>query len=305
MEVVVSGDEVRVGPRFSVAFQRTLRIPEDGKEYPLPPGLGRLPVHRVGDFRGRLPSRWADDELFIPLYQREALWLAFDGAWWKPNAVQVGVGGVNAVSGTGWGEELVPSPQNYLVCPDQPWLDGINAGDGFVRQFVAVPLGEGRTVEGQVTGREERGGIQLRVFEPRPGRFPDEPPTQGQDAGAAGMPQRSASLGLGAGGRIRQRIYPDPYGVEAWDPAAAEVACHILNADEYLGATGRRPPPSPITAETYAEWGLPWFDLYDEGVGDVPGPEALSGLEPAGADEADPSVAVDPEHVRKIRRSGE
>ena len=28
-----------------------------------------------------------------------------------------------------------------LVVPDQPWLDGINAGNGFIRQVVAMPLG--------------------------------------------------------------------------------------------------------------------------------------------------------------------
>ncbi len=100
-EIVVVGDEVRIGPRLSVAFQRTLRIPDEGKAYPLPPGLGRLPVHSVRDFAERVPRRWRDrDGVFISLYQREAMWLAFDGAWWKPNAVQVAVGQVNAISGT-------------------------------------------------------------------------------------------------------------------------------------------------------------------------------------------------------------
>ena len=40
--------------------------------------------------------------------------------------------------------------QNYLAIPKQPWLDGINAGDGYVRQFVAMPLGKGYTIEAQV-----------------------------------------------------------------------------------------------------------------------------------------------------------
>jgi hypothetical protein len=34
-----------------------------------------------------------------------------------------------------------------VVCPDQPWLDGINAGDGYIRQFVAMPLGMGYTAK--------------------------------------------------------------------------------------------------------------------------------------------------------------
>ena len=37
--------------------------------------------------------------------------------------------------------------QNYCALPKQLWLDGINCGDGYVRQFVAMPLGKGYTVE--------------------------------------------------------------------------------------------------------------------------------------------------------------
>jgi len=40
-------------------------------------------------------------------------------------------------------------------------LDGINAGQGFIRQFVAIPLGSGVTVEAQLTGKEEQGGIEV------------------------------------------------------------------------------------------------------------------------------------------------
>src|SRR6201999_2702855 len=100
--------------------------------------------------------------------------------------------------------------QDYVVIPDQPWLDGINAGDGFIRQFVAVPLGAGLTVEGQLTGHEEQGGMTLALHAPRPGRFPDEPPapmwTDGVRLAAAPM---EMSMGLGAGGRMRQEIYAD------------------------------------------------------------------------------------------------
>ena len=46
----------------------------------------------------------------------------------------------------------------------------------YIRQFVAMPLGSGYTVEGQITGAEEFGGIQILAFEPKPGRFPDAPP---------------------------------------------------------------------------------------------------------------------------------
>jgi hypothetical protein len=32
---------------FSITFKRTLRIPDDGGIYPLPPGLGEFPVRRI------------------------------------------------------------------------------------------------------------------------------------------------------------------------------------------------------------------------------------------------------------------
>jgi hypothetical protein len=89
------------------------------------------------------------------------MWLSFDAS--GPAALQVGVGKVCAVSGLPWIEHLVKDPQNYVALPDQPWLDGINAGDGFIRQFVAGPLGSGATVEGQVTGEETHGGVQVRA----------------------------------------------------------------------------------------------------------------------------------------------
>lgn len=314
LKVAVANDEIRIGKRFSVAFQRTLRLPDDGGTYPLPPGLGRFPLRRIEDFADRVPAEWRRrGGVFLPMYQREALWLAFDGASWKPNAAQVGVGGVNAVSGGSWEERLSAEPQNYLVVPDQLWLDGINAGEGVIRQFVAMPLGSGTTVEAQLTGREDVGGIQLRVFEPRPGRFPDRAPRRepGMMAGFGG-PARM-SMGLGAGGRMRQKIYPDPYGLDTWDPGASgEVFVHIVNCEQYEALTGSPPPPSPVSAAAYTAHGLPWFDLYDEGKGALAVTDRLRGvrsvrgieLESGKAREED-KVEIAKGQVRKIRRTKE
>ena len=193
----------------SIAFQRTLRIPDDGQEYPLPPGLGAFPIFRVRDYISRVPASWRErGGVFIPMYQREALWIAFDAPEWRPNAVKVGVGGINAVSGRRMDARLRRRPQDYITVPEQPWLDGINAGRGFIRQFVAMPLGSGATVEGQLTGKETEGGLELTVFESRPGRFPTRAPY-----GLGGVVcccSASAEMGLGAGGRMRQKILSRP-----------------------------------------------------------------------------------------------
>lgn len=99
------------------------------------------------------------------MYQREAMWIKFNGQYNNPKAVKVAIGKVNAISGKTWDQSLKKDVEDYCVIPDQPWLDGINAGNGHIKQFVAMPLGQGYTVEGQVTGKEEFGGIQLIVYE--------------------------------------------------------------------------------------------------------------------------------------------
>jgi hypothetical protein len=270
LQVVLSNNEIYVGERFGMTCQRTLRIPDDGKAYPLPPGLGKIPIHAVEDFASRVPATWRHPHaFFVPMFQREALWLQFHGATWKPNAVKVAVGGVNAISGEKWDDTLRASPQDYIVIPDQPWLDGINVGTGIVRQFIAVPLGSGRSVESQLTGVDEMGGLQVVVFEPKPGKFPDEAPPP---APIAMMPAMSLStvMGLGAGGQMRQKIYPDRHGVESWDTTnVATVFIYIINSMVYRELTGMEPPPTSISAQTYTEFGLPWFDVYDEARGDV------------------------------------
>ena len=144
LDVRAETDHICIGKHFAVSFQRTLRIPDDGNTYPLPPGLGEFPICRVEEFEDRVPDSWKlHGGVFIPMYQREALWLSFRGAHWRPNAVKVAIGKINAVTGKPWDQTLHAAPQDYLVCPDQPWLDGINAGEGYIRQFVALPLGMG------------------------------------------------------------------------------------------------------------------------------------------------------------------
>ena len=291
---IVEDGRVKLSERLTVSFQRTLRIPDDGRPYPLPPSLGPFPLHRVEDYADRVPEAWRrEGGVFLPLYQREALWLGFDGAAWKPNAVKVGVGEIDALSGEPWDEHLRASPQDYLVCPDQPWLDGINAGDGVVRQFVAMPLGLGYTVEAQLRGAEDFGGMRLAVWEPKPGRFPDRPPES--TGPAEPRPQATArgpAMGVAAGGRITQRIYPDRHGADTWEPVpAARLRVHLLNSEQYTEVTGRAAPPTPVSARAYTERGFPWFALYDEAKGTIATAEKLTRVRSVGVIDAARNLA--------------
>ena len=52
--------EVHEEARCAVSFRRTLRIPDDDNDYPLPPGLGRFPLRHLDDFAERVPAQWLE-----------------------------------------------------------------------------------------------------------------------------------------------------------------------------------------------------------------------------------------------------
>jgi hypothetical protein len=109
--------------------------------------------------------------VFLPMYQREAMWIQFSAL--EPFALKIYVGGVNAISGVPINERPEKAlerlriadkvKQDYVVLPEQPWLDGIASEDGKIMQFVAMPKGSGYSVEAQVTGEEKIGGLQFEL----------------------------------------------------------------------------------------------------------------------------------------------
>ena len=139
--------------RTSIDFQRTLRLPDDGNDYPLPPGLGSFPLRQV------------EGRTIMPMYQAEAMWMSFDVSY--PVALKIGTGTINAANGEKWSEGLRNAPQSYVVLPEQPWLDGYCVEKGIIRQFVAARLGDGYTAEEQLEGSQE-GGICLLYTSPSP-----------------------------------------------------------------------------------------------------------------------------------------
>jgi len=161
--------EIDKDASFSIDFQRTLRIPDTDKTYSLPPGLGSFPLRHAEDFASNLPSKTGErGGVILPMWQAEAMWLHFrnDGPEYDldfPVAIKIAAGKINAVTGEAWRPGLHRAPQDYMVSPDQPWLDGFAIEKGVIRQFVAMPLGAGYSVEEQLTNESEWGGIQISV----------------------------------------------------------------------------------------------------------------------------------------------
>lgn len=130
--------------------------------------------------------------------EMEAMWINFECKRGKKFVIRPFLGGVNGITG----EPLIGDMssmlrrlnrltpvQDYLILPDQIWLDGIATKPGSVRQFVATETAPprhdnssqpgtesnsrtssrddgraGSSVEWQVTGRDAVGGIQLQII---------------------------------------------------------------------------------------------------------------------------------------------
>lgn len=321
--------EVHPDAVLRVVFQRTLRIPDDGSAYALPPGLGAFPLRHVDDFAGRVPPEWMRrGGVMLPMYQSEAMWLQFSSPAGYPFAVKVATGKVNAVTGEAWRDGLNRHPQDYLPVPRQPWLDGYCVERGIIRQFVAMPLGAGYTAEEQVTGRAEHGGLQVSAIPLRGDvweRMLEERRRAMEEmgrmrAGVAAMPAPAAApafggaamdMGLAPGGRMRQQIYDDTRPLDDWDTrASSRCFVHIANSLAWRQITGANPPTAPRTAVEYTRHGLPWFEHYDERQGAVDGSGILSGLKSVlrmgqekGEAPLPENASVDPSHVVHLRAS--
>ena len=307
----MSSTSIDLGGHLTVILERTLRVPNEGV-HALPPGLGNFPIFGVTDLK-EPPEGWNKAGHVVPMYSAEALWICFRPSK-QPVALTIGAGKINAVTGNPIEPRLIndgKDTQSYIVCPPQPWLDGFKLTDGTVGQFVAVKLGSGQTAEKQITGKDEHGGIQLGVHLPKkPLVMPSTPGTF--IAAGAAMRTRGApptQMGLGRGGKIRQKIYPDPFVKpteegrrvgDIWhDEPATKAWLYIVHALEWKALTGQEPPKKVVTYHTYQQHGMPWFDLYDDNLGDVAGSEQLEKLEPAdGAPDAtfaDSGGSPDPE----------
>ncbi|KAK5171182.1 uncharacterized protein LTR77_004326 [Saxophila tyrrhenica] len=349
--------------KLEIYFKRTVRVTDNGSGNELPPGLGSFPVYSIEDYKNTLPAHMvAKQGYFIPMHQREAMWIKFSCQ--QPFAIKIYVGGVNAVSGEPAREttetmmrrlkltQQRKSIQDYVVAPEQMWLDGIACGDEKVRQFVAMPLGEGYSVEAHITGEEVVGGLQFEVtpthHEPQKvhycyglGSAPEGvdtfrisvitlegseyhfkvhagnnfscvkemmeemtgvPPyeqrliyggrqmhdhfTLGQQAIVEGARLHQVlrltgggcpTMGIAVGGLIRQTVKRDKQSPSIWQPDCGTIFnVQILNSSYFQEVTGLPPPPTPVTAETYSDYGYPYFKMFDETPSGVQG--AFAGI---------------------------
>jgi hypothetical protein len=333
--------EVHPDAVLDVTFHRTLRIPDDERDYPLPPSMGHFPMAHVDDYRDRVPPKWVEHGgIMLPMYQAEALWISFSARRCNergvpyPFAVKVGTGKISAVTGDEWESGL--REKDYLVTPPQPWLDGYASEEDVIRQFVAAPLGWGFSAEEQLTGKADHGGIQLEVFPMHREIFEKKFPKRAHsvlrgtmtmgfggsetvgvysmslsDTAAPVACALAADMGLAPGGRMKQEIFEDPHGKDAWVlPQRSRCFVHLANSLAWRAITGKAPPETPVTAEEYTRHGYPWFDYYEDGAKALKGSGKLKGLKSVlemgfqkGLNILPENIPVDVERVHVIKSS--
>lgn len=312
--LVVSFPEVHEEAWLEIEFQRTLRIPDDNREYPLPPGLGRFPLVHTEDYADRVPERWVrHGGVILPMYQSEALWINFHCSYAEyPFAIKVAAGKIDAVTGNAWDDSLHRVPQDYLVVPRQPWLDGFNVAADRVRQFVAMPLGQGFSAEEQLTGEASVGGLQLIVYPMKAERYRQLQERESRLETIADMEVnfslRKSEISLAPGGLMRQKIYRDRYGIRSWDKEhCSRCFIHLANSEEYVEITGKAPPHAPPTAKSYTEAGLPWFEYYAADAKALEGSGVLAGLDSVeamrikkGLEPCSDNESVQPSNVKSL-----
>lgn len=256
--------EVHPDAKMTIEFQRTLRIPDGEREFPLLPGLGRFPLFPVQELVDQGGAPWlAQVEAMLPMYQSEAMWLSFQPAYsvahetFYPFAVKVSAGSRDAISGRTWSKALHRNPQDYLVLREQSWLGGFSNGHGLVHQFVAVPFGN---KELDSTGRDDQesdGRVQIEIYPLSRHAFDLHHPSDSWKAhltATANRPDDNRDTKKQPHAVLEpQKIDANPFRHEDWDrEAGAGYSLHLANSLQWCAMTGSPPPSPPLSANLAA-----------------------------------------------------
>jgi hypothetical protein len=259
-QLLFSFPEVHPDAKMTIEFQRTLRIPDGEREFPLLPGLGRFPLFPVRDLVEGGAAPWLDKvEAMLPMYQSEAMWLSFRPSYsvaheaFYPFAIKIRTGQKDAVSGRQWSTALHRHPQDYLVLQEQSWLGGFSNGHGLVHQFVAVPFGN-KEIEGLETpDLDNKGQVQIEVYPLARRAFDLYHPTDSWKRHLNATRSRqggNGSIEHGAQAELEpQKLNRNSFRHEDWDrEARSTYSIHLANSLQWCAMTGSPPPSPPLSA---------------------------------------------------------
>jgi hypothetical protein len=85
-----------------------------------------------------------------------------------------------------------------------------------------------------------------------------------------------SEVGVGKGGKITQKIYPDPHGLEVWKTSPDRMmAVYLIDGVSFTQITGKPMPPMPKDVMDYIG---KWYGLHDKEEKDVAGTDKFTGL---------------------------
>jgi len=207
----------------------------------------RVPLFHIDDYAGVLPGAWVKrGGLIAPVRPGQKLRISLAGHY--PFAIKVATGKVNAINGAPWSDFLNFDQQDYLVSSYQYTFSGFRRPDGAIHQFVVSPMGVGATIEEEVTGTAEFGGIQLMAYPLSAAayqksrsetRFSINLSPEAEDRIKA-SPLKP--LGLAASEPVQEElVLVDDYSPQDWDTRQSRRCfIHLLDRDDFLRITGRR-----------------------------------------------------------------
>ena len=136
-----------------------------------------------------------------------------------------------------------------------------------------------------MAGAAEHGGLQIVVYPMKAAVYEKMRESWVDVCYAMGsLTDSFDGMGLAPGGLMRQEIYEDDYGFEAWDTSVqSRCFVHVLNSVQYLAVCGVEPPGVPPTAAAYTAAGLPWFEYYGGDLKALGGSKKLAGLDSVAA----------------------
>lgn len=235
--LVFAFPEVHRDARCTVAFQRTLRLPDGSGDQPLPPGLGRFRLSDAPSCRGSLPGHQLQDGILFPMYQSEALLVVFIG--WYPCAIKVTSRGRNVLTGRMSVDDRLWRPADYVTFPRHPWMEWFCLGRSEARQFVADTL----------DNNGEKAALSDMTISMHPMKKTDFEAYREERAAAV-----SAGCKRGDGGAINR---------SSWEiTAGASCTVYPVNTSVFRSITGRNPEGTPPGREDYRLAGIPWRETY-------------------------------------------
>jgi hypothetical protein len=210
-----------------------------------PQSYGALPV--AADPR-------APAGVIVPLGGDDALWLgllAVDEL--RPVAVRAAAltpARIDAISGTLWKETLERAPQNYVVCPPQSALDGIQHGATRALQFARTAQAPGAVscerLEVIVLPADRAWSLPPAPQPPitRPLAAPTDEQAQ---------PDEEERDAIG----VRQIVIADPFGPDTWTAPACAVSIALVTPEIFSELTGAPLLLPRNEADLYGGWRLP------------------------------------------------